>query len=260
MNATDCASCHTKDKPANHWSGQCSPCHNTVDWKQSTFNHASAKATDCVSCHTKDKPANHFSGQCSQCHSTSNWTGATFNHAAAKATDCVSCHTKDKPANHFSGPMLAVPQYQPMGRRDLQPRRRWRHRLRSRAIPKINRPTTSRASVRSATVPPPGPARSFNHAAQGATNCTSCHTKDKPANHFSGQCSQCHNTNVWTGASFNHAAQGATDCVSCHTKDKPANHFSGQCSQCHNTNVLDRRNVQPRRPGRYRLRLVPHQG
>jgi hypothetical protein len=63
-----------------------------------------------------------------------------------------------------------------------------------------------------------------------------CHTNDKPANHPSGQCSQCHNTTNWGDATFDHQAAGATDCLACHSQDKPANHFSGQCSQCHNTN------------------------
>ncbi|HMN60323.1 MAG TPA: hypothetical protein PJ988_08165, partial [Anaerolinea sp.] len=89
---TDCTSCHTKDKPENHFKGECSDCHSTDAWKPAKFDHAAVGATDCVSCHTKDKPANHWEGQCSACHSTSAWKPATFNHKAAAAVDCAACH------------------------------------------------------------------------------------------------------------------------------------------------------------------------
>ncbi|MEP7358806.1 MAG: cytochrome c3 family protein, partial [Anaerolineales bacterium] len=65
----------------------------------------------------------------------------------------------------------------------------------------------------------------------GLTDCASCHTGDKPANHYEGQCSACHTPAGWKPAVFNH--NGQTDCLSCHTKDRPAQHYQGQCSLCH---------------------------
>ncbi len=101
--ARDCISCHTGDKPANHYSAQCSACHSTNAWKPANFDHSAAGATDCKSCHTGDKPAKHYSAQCSACHSTNAWKPASFNHSAAGATDCISCHSGNRPNNHFSG-------------------------------------------------------------------------------------------------------------------------------------------------------------
>jgi len=69
----------------------------------------------------------------------------------------------------------------------------------------------------------------FNHA--GFTDCAACHANVAPANHYPGQCSNCHGVTGWTPASFNHS--GFTDCAACHAP--PANHFAGQCSNCHNT-------------------------
>ena len=92
----------------------CEQCHDTTNWMDATFNHASTgftltglhtvpprQCTDChvnnnyslntaacVSCHLKDYQGttnpNHvtanFPQTCDQCHSTSTWANATFNH------------------------------------------------------------------------------------------------------------------------------------------------------------------------------------
>ena len=100
---SSCQSCHQAARPANHWEGECSACHNTVAWQPASFDHQLAGATDCQACHAQDKPANHFQGQCSACHSTVAWQPASFDHQLAGATDCQACHAQDKPANHFQG-------------------------------------------------------------------------------------------------------------------------------------------------------------
>ena len=303
-----CVACHTQDKPAVHFVGDCAACHTAVSWQDIHFNHQVAGATDCVACHTKDKPANHFSGQCSNCHNTTNWTSVHFDHTGL--TDCASCHTKDKPANHFDGqcsachntsnwknahsttqfanattvypaiPRISPPTTStasarlaitpPTGKTPNLTMRRPMRPTVSPATPRISPPTTSMASVRIVIIPAAGKAPIRPHRAMdrlrflpyqgqarqplrwavldlpqhqqlakchfdhtGLTDCASCHTKDKPANHFDGQCSTCHNTSNWQNAKFDHT--GLTDCASCHTKDKPANHFDGQCSNCHST-------------------------
>jgi hypothetical protein len=97
MGATDCQACHTSNRPANHFEGQCSQCHDTSAWGNATFNHQAMGATDCQACHISNRPANHFEGQCSQCHNTSSWQGASFdhsfpmNHGNANG-DCTRCH------------------------------------------------------------------------------------------------------------------------------------------------------------------------
>jgi len=95
---TDCASCHSNVKPANHFAGQCSQCHSTTAWLPANFSHTSQ--TDCTSCHSNVKPANHFAGQCSQCHSTTAWKPAIFSHSqtafpltgAHVGAACTNCH------------------------------------------------------------------------------------------------------------------------------------------------------------------------
>jgi len=65
--------------------------------------------------------------------------------------------------------------------------------------------------------------------------CQTCHLADKPVNHFSGECSACHTTQVWSQVNFDHTGVTSTNCQTCHQKDIPTNHFSGQCSACHNS-------------------------
>ncbi|MFL7810679.1 MAG: hypothetical protein AB8I80_18715, partial [Anaerolineae bacterium] len=70
----------------------------------------------------------------------------------------------------------------------------------------------------------------FDHA--GAADCTRCHVKDTPADHFGGQCGDCHtSTATWAELEFDHT--GFDNCQSCHADSAPANHYEGQCSDCH---------------------------
>ena len=69
------------------------------------------------------------------------------------------------------------------------------------------------------------------------TTCTACHSSVTPANHFPGECSQCHTTDAWKPAKFDHTLAIAANCTTCHQADKPANHWAGQCSLCHSTTV-----------------------
>jgi hypothetical protein len=67
--------------------------------------------------------------------------------------------------------------------------------------------------------------------------CSACHAKDAPQNHYPAECSQCHTTIAWKPATFNHAAFDTSNCESCHNQNKPANHYPGQCSECHQNNA-----------------------
>ena len=66
------------------------------------------------------------------------------------------------------------------------------------------------------------------------TNCITCHTQDAPANHFTMNCAECHDTNGWQTSGFLHPAALTQECASCHEKLHPSNHFTGDCSTCHN--------------------------
>ena len=97
----DCQSCHSGNRPANHYDGQCSLCHSTSAWKPATFNHSAIGGADCSQCH--QPPANHFPGECKGCHTdTGNWRNASFNHSfplnhGEANGNCGACHTSGVP-------------------------------------------------------------------------------------------------------------------------------------------------------------------
>ncbi|MCA9989471.1 MAG: cytochrome c3 family protein, partial [Anaerolineales bacterium] len=68
------------------------------------------------------------------------------------------------------------------------------------------------------------------------TNCLGCHETDKPADHFPGECSDCHTLTDWTPFQFDH--RSVTECAACHTADAPAGHYPEECALCH-TNTTD---------------------
>jgi NMD protein affecting ribosome stability and mRNA decay len=259
---TACVSCHLKDFQGttnpNHVQANfpqtCQQCHNTTDWGNATFNHAStgwpltgshistpclqchvngnynltSANTACVSCHLKDYQAtndpNHvqagFPQTCQQCHNTTDWGGGSFNHASTGWVltgfhATVSCQQCHTNNNY--------------------------------------KLTSSN------------------------TQCASCHMTDfnatnnppHPAAGFPSDCSVCHSTSSWLGATFNHASTGwpltgfhatiqcsqchvsnnykltSTACVTCHLQDfqtaKSPDHlasgFPQQCNVCHNTSA-----------------------
>ncbi len=175
---TKCATCHTAETPAAHYPGYaCATCHTPTQWKPATFTHKGTE--NCVDCHAVDTPIAHYAGQCSTCHTTADWQTITFDHA--RAGDCLQCH--QAPSGHWQN-----------GCTNCHNTTNWHE---------VN----------------------FSH--NGLDNCLSCHSK---SDHYGGQCSDCHNTSGWGNASFNH--NGLTNCLSCHSK---SDHYGGQCSNCHNT-------------------------
>lgn len=257
---TACVSCHLKDYQGtnnpNHVQANfpqtCQQCHNTTDWGNATFNHAStgfaltgmhastpclqchvnsnynltSANTACVSCHLKDyqttNDPNHaqagFPQTCQQCHNTTDWGSGTFNHASTGWALTGFHTTVTCQQCHVNG----------------------------------------------------------NYKLTNAnTQCASCHMNDfnttnNPPHASAGfptDCSVCHSTTNWLGASFNHASTGwaltgfhatvqcnqchvnnnykltSTVCVTCHLKDFQSatnpNHVSSgfpqQCDVCHNT-------------------------
>ena len=183
----DCRSCHADTAPANHYPGQCSTCHTFDGWEGAIFNHSGF--TNCISCHAANAPANHYPGQCSNCHLQTAWSDVHFNHDGL--TDCISCHADTAPPDHYGGQCSLC--HNPSG---------W-------------------ANV------------NFNHA--GLTDCISCHADNAPPDHFDGQCSSCHTPTTWGNVNFNH--DGYTDCISCHAGDAPPGHYDLQCSECHTPTV-----------------------
>jgi len=230
-----CASCH--DGSASHvalgaigktatpvhqnTSGDCSVCHNTIDFAAAFVDHTGPAVVGnrCDSCHNgidatgKDAKPNHVATteDCGVCHVPGGtFTPAVFNHDGI-VENCASCHNgtdatgKDAKTNpdHI--------------------------------------PTNDDCSV--CHTPASFAGARFDH--QGiVNNCASCHDGNtatgKANNHVptSGDCSDCHVTTGFLPAAFDHA--GIVDnCASCHdagfATGKPTGHLAtGQdCGVCH---------------------------
>ena len=109
-------------------------CHNTKDWKQSTFNHSTTAfpltgahiATECAACHkgtykgtpvdcnachnSKYKQAvnpNHttagISTECKTCHGTASWSPSSFNHTVTSGFELTGGHSGKQCADCHKG-------------------------------------------------------------------------------------------------------------------------------------------------------------
>jgi len=86
--------------------------------------------------------------------------------------------------------------------------------------------------------------------------CAGCHEPQRPANHYQGDCGDCHSPTRWQDAivdhtqflplSGGHTGLACTDChaadtftglnpscESCHEAARPVGHFPGSCADCH---------------------------
>jgi hypothetical protein len=227
---TDCYGCHKNDfnnanNPGHVAAGfptNCTLCHNTSSWLNSTFDHnktafplTGAHITvacaqchtnnnytslphDCYSCHKADfistnNPAHvpaGFPTDCTVCHNTSSWAGANFDHSKTRfpltgahiTVQCSQCHAN----NVFAGTPTA---------------------------------------------------------------CFNCHQTDftgttnppHAATNLPHDCSICHSTTNWLNASFNHTLYGnyaltgmhaTLTCAQCHTNNSYVN-TPVDCYSCH---------------------------
>ena len=220
----DCKSCHKAETPRDHYSGQCSRCHNTKAWNKASFYHEGFSVYDCVNCHLKDAPADHYCEDCCRCHNTDNWSRVNVNHTTL--TDCADCHSSETPADHYDGLCSNCHNTSNWGQVSFDhtgysdcadchlsdaPNNHYGEQC-SRC-----HNTHHWHEV------------SFDHT--GFPDCVACHSTDAPADHYAGQCSKCHDTKNWQNVSFNHS--GVTNCTGCHSSDVPDGHWPGQCSNCH---------------------------
>jgi hypothetical protein len=137
--ATECISCHRKDDKHEAQLGTaCESCHDDTRWKNTRFDHASARFAltgrhlplacaechktqryrdaprDCDSCHRKDDKHKLTLGTaCESCHNARGWALWRFDHqrtrfaleGAHQRTACVSCHAKPAPAGKAIAPI-----------------------------------------------------------------------------------------------------------------------------------------------------------
>lgn len=224
----ECSGCHANDDPHDGKLGSnCAACHDSVTWKTTTFNHATARfplvgahawlscsschtqndfstaPLQCEGCHQKDDPhAGQFGAQCGSCHSETSWLNTTFDHGVStgfslqgqhKSLTCISCHL---------------------------------------------------------------PGKSFSPS---DSTCISCHKKDDPHEGSRGSdCGSCHSQNTWQ-TTFDHVTQTGfalrgsheqlackschtdgleatlpTTCHECHQPDPHQRQLGNDCASCHN--------------------------
>jgi hypothetical protein len=225
--ARACAACHAPGASPDHPVGNCVTCHTTLAWTDVHFNHRAGAVPLCQDCHLTDKPPFHSRDDCASCHNADAWGGLRFDHVAVGLVNCQGCHEASRPPEHAAGQCstchLSGDDWQTISA-DLQARI---DEGSSGQDAPVEPPPTETPSP--AATPLPG---GFQHPTGSSLNCQGCHTGVKPANHYTGQCSQCHTAGTaWKRATFSH--QGRVDCQGCHASVRPANHYSGQCSLCH---------------------------
>ncbi|HUA16812.1 MAG TPA: hypothetical protein VMG31_16080 [Verrucomicrobiae bacterium] len=263
---TACVSCHQSDynnatTPVNHAAAAlpttCENCHDTVQWSDGTFNHASTGFT-LTGAHTVPPR------QCTDCHVNNNYS--------LNSTACVTCHLKDYQGTTNPNHVTAnFPQTCDSC-----------HNTSSWDNATFNHSSTGFALTGSHTVPPRQctDCHVNNNYNLTTTACVSCHQNDynsatTPVNHaaaaFPTTCETCHDTVQWSDGTFDHTSTGfaltgahtvpprqctdchvnsnyslnSTACVTCHLKDYQGttnpNHasagFPQQCDLCHDTTV-----------------------
>ncbi len=257
--ATECSQCHRADvyfasqigtevyRPAQleedypyHFGGDCIDCHNTKSWVPYQFDHRNVYT--CTCCHENDSPggelqasenqifniglvqsdltpapSDHFEGDCILCHTdTTDWSVHSYQH---HLDTCEDCHNDTIQLENYSGSVLECTREffcQDCHSYDG-------HSYEGYCV-------TCHQNVLDWSD------RSVNHDL--LTDCVLCHQSDRPDNHFTGSCNECHTTTNWQDVLRDHRPDA--DCKSCHLPDRPDNHedkgYTAQCSTCHNTN------------------------
>ena len=269
LSSTACVSCHQQDynnatTPVNHvqlgFPTTCQQCHDTTNWTNAKFDHAST-----------GWPLTGFhltSVQCAQCHTNNNYSLTTAD------TACVNCHLKDfngaNNPNHVSNNFAQTCEV-------CHNTAAWQPAQFDHS--KSGFPLTGYHANPAVTCVMCHVNNNYNLTSAN-TACVSCHQQDyntatTPVNHiqlgFPTTCQQCHDTVLWTDGKFDHSTTGwpltgfhltstqcsqchinnnynltsaNTTCVGCHQQDyntatTPINHvqlgFPTTCQQCHDT-------------------------
>ena len=231
----ECFSCHMENfnvalnHASQNYPQDCSMCHSTVVWNQTTFNHDNTLfplvgvhiTTTCSSCHISA-----FAGtpiQCAACHQTAYDASVNPNPSALAITvTCQDCHT-------------VSPGWQPA----------------SFAIHSNYYVLEGAHSVLASNCVM---CHNGNYATTPNT-CFGCHTDDynntnnppHSSSGFSTTCTSCHTQTSWSPSTFDHSIyfpiytgkhQGKWNlCSDCHTN--PSNYSVFSCIDCHEHNQND---------------------
>lgn len=195
---TDCVACHQEDdKHKGAFGSKCGDCHNAVDWKRQSFNHAAKTgfsllgrhaAIACAGCHTTSLAIPRLSRNCFSCHRKDDV------HKGRNGQDCASCHGEIDWVNvRFDHSRTGFP-------------------LRGAHA----RTKCDACHLEPVTKSLPG------------MRCVDCHKSDDPHKGSQGEnCASCHNESSWKGkVRFDH------DLYSFPLLGK---HKSAPCAECHLT-------------------------
>jgi len=224
----DCISCHqvqyngAKDHVASKFPTDCKLCHNSVNWLQSTFNHATTifpltgahVSVDCASCHSSGYVGTPVA--CNSCHLTDFNNATNPNHKTlALSSSCTDCHTTAA---------------------GWQPAKFPNHSTYFALTGGHAKVATDCASCHKGTYP------------NTPKTCYACHTTDynntkNPAHataQFSTDCASCHTVNAWVPSTFNHTSyfpissgRHNVSCITCHTTPTNYTIFTCVTSACH---------------------------
>jgi hypothetical protein len=229
-----CIGCHAQDDSHKGKNGSdCAQCHNSKDWKITSFDHdtmtrfalkGAHKTVACEACHKQPTHVVMPPSTCVGCHKDDD------PHAGNLGTDCASCHGV---SSWKEGVMFD-------------------HAL--TRFPLVGKHATVACTACHAD---------RGYRSKGIT-CQSCHRDDHHLGTLgsSSPCSKCHSVTGWKSWRFDHdvetsfvltgrhkglicsachkkgiePADTATECVSCHQKnDIHRGNFGTNCARCHVT-------------------------
>lgn len=192
-----CQGCHETSRPPEHYKGDCGQCHTAEDWTQIVVDHSFFPLEQ-----------GHGGLACLQCHDEGDFS--------TLSDTCSSCHTR--PVGHFTGPCS-----------DCHNISDWRD---------AEFDHEDRLTLKGGHQDADCFDCHVNEDYSGLdAACETCHTDDRPPDHFQGGCAECHNVFDWRDADFDHddffptPHRGVSACNKCHIEEPDYSTF--ECIECH---------------------------
>ena len=303
---TDCYSCHQlDDQHKGEYGRDCKQCHQTQEWKQSTFDHAETSgfalqgrhaeiecnschqgslidtplARECTSCHLADDVHQGSNGSdCSACHNSQLWSESSFDHeadtefslkGAHKDLNCQACHAGVGPELKLDTKCFSCHQAKDPHQNGLGENCGRCHQETGWVIDVLfDHDLTGFPLIGLHSVALCEACHLSPQFAETPGHCTDCHKQDDVHQGALGaKCGTCHNPNDWLLWQFDHAQstsfaldgahtdltcqachkegqeyrfRQAASCAACHRGDDlHSGQFGRQCSRCHETSSFN---------------------
>jgi hypothetical protein len=207
---TECASCHAREDIHRGRNGQdCGRCHDSVSWKQTTFDHEKTgfplrgnhERALCSDCHSSDPFGDELDTTCESCHRDADV------HAGQVGTRCGDCHKETS----WQQPIF------------------FEHDI--TRFPLLGMHAVAACDSCHVTL-------RFHDA---TTSCQDCHEDTRHRGRLGSDCGSCHNPNAWGLWDFDHSQTGFdlvgahqdVNCHDCHRTAAASDPLSATCSSCH---------------------------